>query len=760
MKKLSLYILAGVVLLLPLFVLPTSFLPVIVSKAVLLTLGVTIPLLILVFHAFSKKEFTFPKSDILIAGAVLPVVYAISYVFTDMQPGSFSNLAFSVDTVVVTALFALTFLVFALSTNNTKTLAWFTLRALFSSFILIGILLALQAISGAGWLPSIFALGSISLLGGSLQDLAFFAGLIVVLSLATHLGGKWRYVQYVALLLAVIVLALTNVSLVWISLATLSALYALYSFSVKKVSYLTIAVFVLSIIFVVFGGFISTQVNKVIRVDMLEVRPSWSGSLDITRKVYKDNALFGAGPNTFAQQWASHKDSGVNTSIFWSADFNQGIGFIPTKFTTVGVIGGLAWVLFLLLLLKLGYTSLWHSDKKRGYTVVLFTASLYLWVLAVFSVPNIVLLGLACILTGLLVAEQVRLGRIRLVSYDIRDHSAGGFAALLVAGGLVVVSLIVIYFASLEAVTSGMLSRANVLFNDNQRSAAVSIIKKVAVINDSETVASAQTRIALADLQDALQVDSEEGADQTASQEKVRTALSATLSNAIRATTLHPSNYRNWLQLASIYSQIAPLGIEGSKENADRAFAKATELNPSNPSIPLAKARLALTGEDVATARTYIAEALALKPNYTEAHYLRAQIEIAEGNTEKAIESTEAAALLNPNNAALLFQLGVLQYNAEEFEKAQVVLERAVVLNRSYANALYFLGLTYNQLGNQEGALAAFSEVARLNPENEEVAQIVVELTALVSAEKDNAKTLEQPDAQGGLPIEEATGAE
>ena len=69
-----------------------------------------------------------------------------------------------------------------------------------------------------------------------------------------------------------------------------------------------------------------------------------------------------------------------------------------------------------------------------------------------------------------------------------------------------------------------------------------------------------------------------------------------------------------------------------------------------------------------------------------------------------------------------------------DYKKAIPVLERAVVLNQNYSNALYFLGLSYDKQGNKDGALAAFKRIGVLNPDNQNVKDIIVSLESGGSA--------------------------
>ncbi|KKW05574.1 MAG: hypothetical protein UY39_C0056G0002 [Candidatus Kaiserbacteria bacterium GW2011_GWC2_49_12] len=46
-----------------------------------------------------------------------------------------------------------------------------------------------------------------------------------------------------------------------------------------------------------------------------------------------------------------YKPLGVNFTEFWNVDFYSGVGFIPTSFVTVGLLGVVAWGAVILALL-------------------------------------------------------------------------------------------------------------------------------------------------------------------------------------------------------------------------------------------------------------------------------------------------------------------------------------------------------------------------------------------------------------------------
>jgi tetratricopeptide (TPR) repeat protein len=133
---------------------------------------------------------------------------------------------------------------------------------------------------------------------------------------------------------------------------------------------------------------------------------------------------------------------------------------------------------------------------------------------------------------------------------------------------------------------------------------------------------------------------------------------------------------------------------------------------------------------DGAKAKDFISQSLQQKKNYTDAIFLLAQVQVAEGNLKDAITSVEAATLLSPTDSGAFFQLGLLRYNVNDIQGAASAFEQAIAINPSYANAKYFLGLSYNRLGRNKEAIAQFQDLKTTNPDNKEVDLILQNLTA------------------------------
>ena len=114
-----------------------------------------------------------------------------------------------------------------------------------------------------------------------------------------------------------------------------------------------LVVLAVSLFFLV-GGTLGGALANALHVNVLSVSPSWQSTLSIAHNVYSSSPVFGSGPGTFGIDWLTYRDASLNSTVFWNTNFSSGIGFIPTSFVTTGLIGVLAWVVFLGLFIVLG----------------------------------------------------------------------------------------------------------------------------------------------------------------------------------------------------------------------------------------------------------------------------------------------------------------------------------------------------------------------------------------------------------------------
>jgi tetratricopeptide (TPR) repeat protein len=210
-----------------------------------------------------------------------------------------------------------------------------------------------------------------------------------------------------------------------------------------------------------------------------------------------------------------------------------------------------------------------------------------------------------------------------------------------------------------------------------------------------------------------------------ADQQRFVEAADLSLRFANTAIAASPRNPEYRALLAGIFSNYAIVGIEGALERSQTALTEAAALDPKNPSYALMEARMAASRGDTEAARTAVTKALQQKRNFTEALFLLAQLDIAEGNVLAAIDTTRTIITLEPQNPARYYQLGILHTAAEQTDEALVAYQVALTLDPGFANARYLRALLLIDLREVELALQDLRLVAETNSENAELMSLI-----------------------------------
>jgi tetratricopeptide (TPR) repeat protein len=624
-----------------------------------------------------------------------------------------------------------------------------TIKALAVFGCVSGLLLAynvLRIIFGADFLPfGSFMEVTVSPIGG-FNDLALFAGLVVVLGLITLLQLPLRGLTQgaVALLvyLGLFVLAVVNFFIIWVVIGFFGLLLFVYLLSKdtlffdnteeeklplsKALLVTTAIVCVVSAVFIVSGEYAGNKISSLTDIEYIEVRPSIEATIDITKAVYSENILFGIGPNRFSDAWRLHKNTSINETIFWDTDFAAGSGYIPTLFVTLGALGGTLLVVFHLLFIRLGYRMFLKNGIRDSYWyyfgILSFTGAVFLWGMSYVYVPGVSILLLAALFTGFTFVAYGASSTSALLTIPLASSRQRGF--FLMAASIVVITASI---GALLMIAQQYTAQAS--FSETQaRTASAEELAQAAFASfelfPDDRFVSARAQIQLATLNAIVSIAEPTEEDQ---QRFIAAAEQAGIF-AQQAVQADPTNPDNHAILAGLYSTLAQAGFEGAVERATTSLDMAQQLDPFNPSYKILAAQIAIRSGDVEQARAEIAASLALKRNYTQALYLSAQLDISQGNVESAISTTQAIIALEPNNPTRYFQLGVLLSANEQPPQAIAAFQAAIARDAEYANARYFLALTYVNNLQTDLALEQLDIVQQTNQDNTELAALIEQI--------------------------------
>ena len=774
--KMSFAILFVTIFLLPFFFLPSSLFLFGFSKIILLSLGVILSLIFWLVARLKQGTFELPKHLIFIFALAVPLVYLLSSIFSDAIKISLFGRGFELDTFsTVTLLFLLFILVPILF--KTKQRLTYLYTAFFVSSAIVALFQILRLIFGVNFLSlGVFGSATSNLIG-KWNDLSVFFGLVSIFSLTAlellKVSKPLKIFLCVMLAISVVFLAIINFTIVWTVLGLFSLIFFIYTLLFKnkglaensadkmaaenkRFSVPSFVIFIISLIFVVSGGLFTDTITTFFGTSQIEARPSWGATFDVAKYTLKENPILGAGPNRFVNQWLMHKPEGINSTIFWNIDFNTGIGLVPSAIVTTGILGILAWLLFLGSFVLLAFKGILNSAEDiltKFIAMSSFLASLFLWIFAILYTPNLVIMSLAMVFTGVFVAYLEQENIIKKINLSFSVNPRMGFIAISVIVILLAASISLGVVASKDFVASVFFQRGLTAFNINgDINSLKSNVAKAIKFGESDVYYRTLSQINLLEL-NAIVSQKDVSADKM--REQFQTTLGSAIENAVNSMKKDETNYQNWVSLGGVYEAVVPLKIDKAYESAMVAYQQAAKFNPASPELDLIMARLELAKGDNKKAREFIASSLQKKNNYTEAVFLLSQIEVNEGNIPAAISSVEAASMLAPNDPVVFFQLGLLKYNNKDYKGAVPELERAILLSPNYANAKYFLGLSYNKTGRRSDALKQFEDIKVFNPDNKEIQTIIKNLKDGKDPFADVNPPAKEPETRKELPIEE-----
>lgn len=737
---------------------PNIAVPLTTVKTFVLAVGALVTLALYILLRLSRGSVIFPPFA-LVGALWLPVIaYALSAAFSGkLFANALWGSSLEADTLGFMLMAAILGTLTALVLRRSEQYRAY-LRAGALAFMVLVALQLLIVIIGQ-FSPSTVS-PAFSLVS-STNDLAFLLGLGVIGILFALREIELSRRAYRALIVsgvgAVALLAIYNVSLVWILVALVSL--GLFVESIMKRSsqgrdadfddvavideeplmaeegrrslVMPLALLAISLFFLI-GGTLGGALANALNINVLNVRPSWQSTFDVAQKVYTKTPVFGSGPGTFGAEWLKYRDASLNSTAFWNVDFTSGIGFIPTSLVTTGIVGAVAWIGLIVLLVVLGSRMLVLRAPRDAFiryvAMFSFLASVYFFTIAIFDLPNALILILAFVFTGLF-ASTMRFSMFGKQSGVVFSRSPRlGFVivfslTILLLGSVVAAySLVGHYIATYEiTVAQAAYTAGNLDAADKAAQNSISFAPAAAAYKVQSSVATARLN----------QIAASTTMPPADAQKAFQAALSTGINAALTATKLDQSDYQNWIALGNLYAQAVPLQVAGAYDSAKTAYDKARELNPTNPQIPYIIAQLDIAHRDNKAAQEDLKIAIGLKQDFTAAIFLLSQLQVQDGNVKDALTSALAAAYFAPNNPNILFQIGVLYAAQNDLPNAAAALSSAVAANSQFANARYILAAVYAKQGDIQKSLEQIKAISAMSSDN--ASAVASQLIALES---------------------------
>mgnify|MGYP001600633032 CR=1 FL=1 len=736
---------------------PSAMIPFAATKTFVLASGALITLALYILARLSRGNIIFPPSLLVGALWLPPLAYALSAAFSGVSFGNaLWGSSLESDTLGFMLVVAILGTLAALILRRTEHYRSF-LRAGAYAFCVVVVLEVLALIVGQ-FAPNAIS-PSFSIIG-SYDDLAFLLGLGVICILITFRFLELSQLASRALTLcgigALILLSVANSSLVWILLALVSL--GLFIEAVMRRSpgasdadldevgggvdsapleaddgshplILPLSMLAISLFFII-GGTLGGALANALHVNTLSIRPSWQSTFSIAQKTYSTAPVFGSGPGTFGVQWLKYRDASLNSTVFWNVDFSSGIGFIPTSFVTTGMLGAVAWIAFLALFIVFGLRTLIRRAPEDSFiryvSILSFIAAFYLFTMAIFGLPNSVILALAFVFAGFFISTTRFAGGNRQWGIIFSRSPRLGFVIVFSLTIILLSSVVAAYTLVGRYIAVSEITGAANSFSAGNLDEADRALQNSISFAPSAGAYQIQSGIAAARLS---QIIASSTMTASAAQQAFQATLSAGINAALTATRLAPSDYQNWIVLGNLYAQAVPLGVKSAYDSAKTAYEKARELNPTNPQISYILAQLDIANKNSKGAEDNLKAAIALKQDYTAAIFLLSQLEVQDGNVKDALASALSAAYFAPNNPNILFQVGILYAAGDDFANAAAALSAAVDANPQFANARYFLSAVYAKQGDFPNALTQMKAITAMSSDNANA--VAVQLAAL-----------------------------
>lgn len=732
------------------------------AKSFILILGTCLSFILYILHVLKKGTLVFPKSWWMLSLAAIPITYLISAILSENIGISFFGYGVEYDSFVfVFVVTILSYLIMQVFASSKRIFYAYTVFIL--AMVLIFIFHILRFIFGADFLSFNLFTDITASTFGKWNDLAVLAGLVTILSTlfveTTKASKELKIVSYIIFALSIVFLMAVNFSVVWITLGILSLISFVYLFSyrgdTKKVPILSTTVLILSVVFLIAGDYLGGFIWGILGTNIVDIQPGAYSTYEVIKATFSNtlNTIFGSGPNTFVYQWQYFKPDAVNQTALWNADFGYGFSYLITSLVTVGVLGFIAWVSFIINLIYQWLKSITVVKEQGSFVKYLvlssFISSIFLWTMLAFHVPGIVVFSLTFFFTGLFLASLVVSGTIKQKEVEFIKSPRLGFITTLISVSLIVCLFGVGFVSFQRVLASTYYQKSSRLLNEGDVITSGNTMAKAVNLYPGDIYYQALAELNFIQFN---RIFNNEDLNQNSVLNRAQQALGLAVSNAQSAVESNPLNYQNYIVLGNLYSSVIPIEIPGAVDGALGAYESAIDHSPKNPSLYIAIARLYMNQGDIDSAREWVNRSLTVKNNYTEAIFILAQIEIAAGNVDEAISSVEIATLIEPNNPAILFQLGILYYDKEDYRNASNSFERAIELAGEYANAKYFLGLTYYELGRVSDAIDVFVDLREGNPDNEEL-KVIIDNLRRGSEPFASAET--EPEEREELPLEE-----
>lgn len=349
-----------------------------------------------------------------------------------------------------------------------------------------------------------------------------------------------------------------------------------------------------------------------------DMRPSLFSSELIAGPTYLNSlssALVGTGPNTFAKTWNLYRTIEFNMAPQWDSTPESGYSSAVTVAVSLGFLGLFAFLLCPFGLLYVIIKKYNESDVTAFHNPAFVGAC----VLAFFLFASAIVYPIG---TGLFLVAGLALGICAgSLSDDVIVIHLGFWRKMFffVVFGIIGATLLWVLAHQLSGAFYH--ARAEKLQAENNLTDAARSHEWAA---DIWPISRYKSDAARAYLRFAFSIPGGEDASGGA---RAEAAVMSAKSFADMAVSADPKEYDAWLARSSVYASLAGVHIDGALARAHESLSRVRQLSPSRPEYYFLSAILAALEGKPADAEDFARQALILKPDYSDAQKLLANLQ-------------------------------------------------------------------------------------------------------------------------------------
>ena len=724
--------LGSVLLLIPIFFVPLAGFTIGIAKFGLLFTLIAVALVSYAIARARDGVFTLPNKTALLSLGSVALIFFISAISSQRFSDGFVGFGFELTTVLGILLLTLTAFLSSVYAQSTRAVTK-GLRLVGLSFVILAVYQLVRLFSALitqNINNTTLSLGSFvgpyGNLLGKLNDIALFSGMVMLVVVITWRGLSKRdkYIAAVLFLMAGFLAKVIAFSLLWPVLAVFLLIYIIWDslefgritlFSKKGLTVyrgIVVATSILMILFTALTTY-SSQLNSQGRafhprisnvVNFIpnqfggvqpEVRPSTVATLSIYKQAVKKHLVFGQGPNSFTQSWSLYRSPDIQKTPYGDTDFSFGVGYFPTLMVTVGILGTIALLFFILCAIKAILSVAFSRSSSNLERSIAYSTALLL-VFSVIYVPVLALVVYLFFGIGFVFAKSSN--RIVTLKNNKWNSTAIKVTTTLVAIFLILVgtTLVKEYRANryLTLASSAVTKDKNIALAEEYIVKAIKLHETDVYYRAMAELLALKTNVIVS------QNTTKEGSVT----EEVRAVALKTYDEAIKAgekaVAINPTNYVNYLFVGKLY-ETNPSKLESAIDSYNKVFT----YSPNNPNAYFGIARVKALQNDIDGLKLNIEKALEIRPGFTDALLAGAQVKANEKDVKGTLDFLVQAYKSNPQRIDLLLTIAQLQYiEQKDLNGAVQTLEYLVGNNPTYADGRLALASLYAKNGKYEEA--------------------------------------------------------